>query len=90
LRSPPPPEGIKPPTALYTVLNISRTASAADIKKAFRTMSLKWHPDRCSQADKYKATDKMAEINQAHDILSDEKKRAFYDKWGILPSSLNV
>ena len=59
-------------------------------------MSLKWHPDRCKDEDKDKATEmmaevnqaKMAEVNQANDVLGDEKKRAFYDRWGVLPSEL--
>ncbi|KNG50146.1 hypothetical protein TW65_03064 [Stemphylium lycopersici] len=84
----PPPGAIKPPTDLYTVLNISHTATASEIKKAHREMSLKWHPDRCNDEDKDKATEMMAEINQANDVLGDEKKRAFYDRWGVLPSDL--
>ena len=51
-------------------------------------MSLKWHPDRCRGQDKKKATEKMAEINQANDVLSDEVKRKFYDRWGVLPSEV--
>lgn len=51
-------------------------------------MSLKWHPDRCKDEDKDKATEMMAEVNQANDVLGDEKKRAFYDRWGVLPSEL--
>ena len=84
----PPPQGIKPTTDLYTVLGVGRTATAADIKKAHRAMSLKWHPDRCRGQDKKKTTEKMAEINQAKDVLSDEVKRKFYDRWGVLPSEV--
>jgi curved DNA-binding protein CbpA len=51
-------------------------------------MSLKWHPDRCHVQDKNKATEKMAEINQANDVLGAEEKRKFYDRWGVLPSEL--
>jgi len=84
----PPPQGIKPATDLYTVLGVGRTATAADVKKAHRAMSLKWHPDRCRGPDKKKATEKMAEINQANDVLRDEVKRTFYDRWGVLPSEV--
>lgn len=48
-------------------------------------MSLKWHPDRCGDKDKDRATEKMAEINQARTVLGDEAKRAHYDRWGLLP-----
>jgi hypothetical protein len=82
------PQGIKPPTDLYTVLNIPRSATASEIKKAHRVMSLRWHPDRCQGADKKKATDRMAEINMANDVLGDEEKRKWYDRWGTLPSHL--
>jgi DnaJ-class molecular chaperone len=47
---------------------------------------LRWHPDRCVEQDKEEATGKMAEINQANDVLCDKVKRAFYDQWGVLSS----
>ncbi|KAH6870638.1 hypothetical protein BKA58DRAFT_180225 [Alternaria rosae] len=84
----PPPQGIKPNTDFYIMLGLSRSATAADIKKAHRAMSLKWHPDRCRGQDKRKATERMAEINQANDVLSDEVKRKFYDTWRLLPSEV--
>jgi hypothetical protein len=86
--SPPPPTGIKPPTDFYTVLSIPRSATASEIKKAHRAMSLKWHPARRQEPDKKVATDKMAEINMANDVLGDEEKRAWYDRWGTLPSDV--
>ncbi|KAL6162417.1 hypothetical protein ACJQWK_11350 [Exserohilum turcicum] len=79
------PSGTKPPRDLYTVLGVSRNASSADVKRAYRAMSLKWHPDRCGDKDKDRATEKMAEINQARTVLGDEAKRAHYDRWGLLP-----
>ncbi len=51
-------------------------------------MSLKWHPDRCAGQNKEKATQKMAEINQANDVLCDDMKRGFYNRWGLLPSEI--
>lgn len=74
--------GLKPPVDLYTVLTVSRTASADELKKAHRNLSMKYHPDRCSGLDKAQATDKMAEINRAYDVLKDEKRRAVYDQTG--------
>ncbi|KAG9185358.1 hypothetical protein G6011_07902 [Alternaria panax] len=79
-------EGIEPTTDLYTILGVTRNATAAEIKKAHRALSLRWHPDRRTEQDEKKATEKMAEINQANDILCDEVKRRFYDEWGVLPS----
>jgi hypothetical protein len=86
--SSPPPVGIKPRIDLYAVLNLARNATGADVKKAYRAMSLKWHPDRCKGEDRFKATKKMAEINQAKDVLGDEQKKAHYDRWGMIPSDL--
>lgn len=79
---------MKPRTDLYAVLGISRSATAAEIKKAYRVMSLKWHPDRCGEGNKDQATAMMAEINQANDVLGDEKKRAYYDRTGMMGSDL--
>lgn len=74
------PLGPKPPVCLYKLLGVSRSASQDDIKKAYRKLCLKWHPDRCS--DKTVATKKIAEINEANDILVDERKKRFYDATG--------
>jgi hypothetical protein len=80
---PPPPQPSSAPVDFYKVLGISRTATAAEIKSAYRKLSLKHHPDRVAEADKVSATEKMAEINQAHDILGDEDARREYDRWGV-------
>ena len=64
----------------YEVLWISKTASADEIKKAYRNLAFKYHPDRNS-GDKV-AEEKFKEINEAYDVLSDEKKRADYDSFG--------
>ena len=63
----------------YKVLNVPRTASAADIKRAYRKLSLKYHPDKNSAPD---AADKFAEIAAAYDVLSDEEKRELYNHGG--------
>ncbi|KAH7392615.1 hypothetical protein BKA66DRAFT_567944 [Pyrenochaeta sp. MPI-SDFR-AT-0127] len=77
--------GVKPDECLYKTLGVLRTASADDIKKAFRAMSRKWHPDRAAEKDKVIASKKMAEINLANDVLSDTKSREYYDRTGFLP-----
>ncbi len=64
----------------YKLLEIEKTASADDIKKAYRKMAKKYHPDT-NQGDK-NAEEKFKEINEAYEVLKDEKKRAIYDKYG--------
>ena len=63
----------------YTVLGLPRTASDRDIKKAYRQLSKKYHPDKASEAD---AASKFHEINNAYELLSDKDKRAQYDRYG--------
>jgi DnaJ-class molecular chaperone len=61
---------------LYQVLGVSNKASEIEIKKAYRTLSLKYHPDRNSSGD---AQEKMGQINAAYETLSDPGKRRHYD-----------
>jgi molecular chaperone DnaJ len=63
----------------YEVLGVDRNASEEDIKKAFRTLAFKYHPDKNSDPD---AEQKFKEINEAHEVLSDQQKRAAYDHFG--------
>jgi len=63
----------------YEVLGISRTASKAEIKQAFRRLAREYHPDVSKHAD---AETKFKEINEAYDVLSDDEKRARYDRFG--------
>jgi DnaJ family protein A protein 2 len=64
-------------TKLYETLGVDKDASAKDIKKAYRKLSLVHHPDRGGDEHKFK------EINAAYEILSDEEKRKAYDKYGL-------
>ena len=64
----------------YEILEVSKTASADEIKKSYRKLAMKYHPDR-NQGNK-EAEAKFKDINQAYDILKDEQKRAAYDKFG--------
>jgi len=64
----------------YATLGLKRDCSAADIKKAFRKMARKYHPDVA--ADKTSAESKFKEINEANEVLSDPEKRRKYDELG--------
>lgn len=65
---------------LYTVLGVDRQATAADLKKAYRTLAQKYHPDKCP-GDK-SAEDKFKEAANAYQVLSDTEQRARYDRFG--------
>ncbi|KAK4876267.1 hypothetical protein RN001_012689 [Aquatica leii] len=65
----------------YKVLDVPRGASTADIKKAYRKLALKWHPDK-NPNNLEDANKKFKEISEAYEVLSDEKKRRVYDQYG--------
>ena len=64
----------------YAVLGVKKTADASEIKRKFRQLALKYHPDR-NQGNKAAET-KFKEISEAYDVLADENKRAKYDRFG--------
>ena len=64
----------------YEVLGVDKKASADEIKKAYKKMAIKYHPDR-NPGDK-EAEDKFKEAAEAYEVLSDENKRARYDQFG--------
>ncbi|KAH9831570.1 uncharacterized protein C8Q71DRAFT_816037 [Rhodofomes roseus] len=67
-------------TDYYKLLGVDRSASEDDIKKAYRKMALKWHPDRNKGSEE--ATKKFKQISEAFEVLSDKQKRAVYDQFG--------
>ncbi len=66
----------------YSVLGVSRDASEDDIKKAFRKLARKYHPDVAQGADKAGAEEKFKEINEAYEVLGDPANRKKYDELG--------
>ena len=74
-------------TDYYTTLEIERNASVEDIKKAFKRLALKYHPDKQqgkSEAEKKAAEEKFKEINEAYSVLSDPQKKQQYDRFGTV------
>jgi len=66
----------------YEVLGVARDASPDEIKKAYRKLALKWHPDRNKDEDKEAAEETFRRVSEANEVLSDPDKRARYDKFG--------
>lgn len=64
----------------YEVLEVSRDCSGSELKKAYRKLAMKYHPDR--NPDDKEAEDKFKVVNEAYQVLSDEEKRSIYDRYG--------
>lgn len=64
----------------YEILGVSKSASDDEIKKAYRKLAVKYHPDK-NPGDK-EAEEKFKEVSEAHEVLSDKQKRARYDQFG--------
>ena len=76
----------EPDKKLYQILGVETSASSADIKKAYRKLAMKYHPDKQTtknEEEKKRAEDRFKEISQAYDILGDEKKKQSYDQFGM-------
>ena len=71
---------------LYSVLQVSKTATDAEIKKQYYKLALKYHPDKSSQAD---ATDMFKQISQAYSVLSDPQLRKRYDRTGEMDGKVD-
>jgi molecular chaperone DnaJ len=65
----------------YDVLGVQRGATSDQIKSAYRKAALKWHPDRNPES-KHEAEEKFRQASEAYSVLSDEQKRAVYDRYG--------
>ena len=66
----------------YEILGVQKGASVDDIKRAYRQLALKYHPDRVSTDQKKEAEEKFKEISEAYAVLSDPQKRSVYDQYG--------
>ncbi|KAL2557893.1 DNAJ heat shock family protein [Forsythia ovata] len=65
----------------YKILQVDRNAKDDDLKKAYRKLAMKWHPDK-NPNNKKDAEAKFKQISEAYDVLSDQQKRAIYDQYG--------
>lgn len=66
----------------YKILGVSKNATDAEIKKAFKTQARKYHPDMHPESKKAEMTEKFKDINEAYEVLSDKQKRTIYDQVG--------
>ena len=64
----------------YEILEVSRDCSGAQLKKSYRKLAMKYHPDR--NPDDKDAEEKFKLVNEAYQVLSDEEKRSIYDRYG--------
>lgn len=65
----------------YNILKVNRNATDGDLKKSYRRLAMKWHPDK-NPTNKKEAEAKFKEISEAYEVLSDPQKRAIYDQYG--------
>ncbi|KAJ6697921.1 DNAJ-like protein SUBFAMILY C MEMBER [Salix purpurea] len=65
----------------YNILKVNRNATDDDLKKAYRRLAMKWHPDK-NPTTKKEAEAKFKEISEAYEVLSDPQKRVIYDQYG--------
>ncbi len=66
----------------YEILGVKRSASAEEIRKAYRKLALEWHPDRHKEDERPAAAERFKRISEAHEVLSDADKRSRYDRFG--------
>lgn len=66
----------------YKILGVNKKAKKDDIKKAYKTLSLQYHPDKCTEDDKEVCQSKFIDVSSAYEVLSDDEKRRVYDAEG--------
>lgn len=78
-------------TDLYSVLNLTKTASIEDIKRAYKKLAIKYHPDKChNESEKFENEAKFKEISRAYSILSSPEKKQQYDQFGTVDDGVNM
>src|SRR5881628_3300780 len=70
----------KPKRDYYEVLEVARTATADEVKRSYRRLAVKYHPDK--NPDDPHAEEKFKELGEAYEVLLDQDKRAAYDRYG--------
>jgi len=65
----------------YSILGVNKTATDEEIKKAYRKMAIKHHPDK-NPNNKEAAEAKFKDVNEAYEVLSDKNKRTIFDQYG--------
>ncbi|XP_031274619.1 dnaJ homolog subfamily B member 4 [Pistacia vera] len=65
----------------YNILSVNKNATEDDLKKSYRKLAMKWHPDK-NRDNKKEAEAKFKQISEAYEVLSDPQKRAIYDQYG--------
>ena len=65
----------------YDILQVPKNSTNEEIKKSYRKLAMKWHPDK-NPENKEEAATKFQEIGEAYDVLNDLEKRAIYDQFG--------
>lgn len=69
-------------TKYYDILGVSPSATKSEIRKAYKKLAVRYHPDQVPESEKEMAHEKFSEVSNAYEILSDEQKRAQYDRYG--------
>ena len=70
--------------SLYSELEVEKSATEQEIKKAYKKLALKWHPDKNENSEQ--ATEKFKKISEAYSILSNVEQREYYDRTGKIKS----
>lgn len=66
----------------YEILGVARDVTPEELKKAYRKLAMKYHPDRHQGSDKAEIEEKFKEFKEAYEVLSDQRKRSLYDRYG--------